>query len=57
MMFKSVVKIIKNGAFAVYKCTTKEDEIWWVPDDNANRHRQEIDQFVADGETITEEEI
>ena len=56
-MFKAVVKHLEAGAFSVYKVTTNEDKILWVPDDMGNSDRQEIDQFVADGGIVTEEEI
>ena len=56
-MFKEVVKQTEDGRFTVYKCTTEDNRILWVPDDMGNSDRQEIDQFVADGGTITEENI
>ena len=56
-MFKTVIKQKEDGTFMAYKCITHEDEVLWVPDTIANSHRQEIDQFVADGGTITEENI
>ena len=55
---KYVVKQINNdGYIMAYKVTDDNDQELFVPDAPANRHRQEIDQFVADGGTITEEEI
>ena len=54
---KSVVKLKENGQVVVYKVTDDNDQELFVPDAPANRHRQEIDRFVADGGTITEEEI
>ena len=55
---KSVVKQINNdGYIMAYKVMDDNDQELFVPDVHANSHRQEIDQFVADGGTITEEEI
>ena len=56
-MFKYVVKQTEDGEFAAYKCTTEDERVLWVPDDMGNSDRQEIVQFVADGGTITEENI
>jgi len=56
-MFKYVVKQTEDGEFAAYKCTTEDERVLWVPDDMGNSDRQVIDQFVADGGTITEEEM
>ena len=56
-MFKTVVKQKENGTFMAYKCITHEDEVLWVPDDMGNSNREMIDEFVADGGTITEEDI
>ena len=56
-MFKEVIKIIDGGQMSGYKVIDETDQTLWVPDDMGNSDRQEIDQFVVDGGTITEENI
>ena len=57
MGFKSVVKKFEDGEFTVFKITEQDDTVRWVPDAVGNRHRKMIDEFVADGGIITEEEM
>ena len=62
-MFQSVTKLTMihpepvGKRIEVYKCVTMDDLVLDVPDDMDNPNRQEIDEFVEDGGTITEEEI
>ena len=56
-MLKTVIKIVEDGQFMVYKITDQDDVVRFVPDSVNNYHRQMIDEFVADGGTITEENI
>ena len=58
MAIKNVIKQIDNidGTF-VYKMIDIDDQIYWVPDDLRNSHREQIEQWVNDGGTITEETI
>ena len=56
-MLKTVIKIVEDGQFMVYKIMDQDDVVRFVPDSVNNYHRQMIDEFVADGGTITEEEM
>ena len=56
-MLKTVIKIVEDGQFMVYKIMDQDDVVRFVPDSVSNYHRQMIDEFVADGGTITEEEM
>ena len=56
-MLKTVIKIVEDGQFMVYKIIEQDDVVRFVPDSVSNYHRQMIDEFVADGGTITEENI
>ena len=56
-MFKEVIKIIDGGQMSGYKVIDETDQTLWVPDDMGNSNRVMIDEFVADGGTITEETI
>ena len=53
-MIQSVELLKIDGLFSSYKVTLNNDKILYVPNDTDNRHYQEILQWVADGNTITE---
>ena len=42
-----------NKSF-IYKITRTDNKVIFVPHDTANRHYQEILEWVADGNTITD---
>jgi hypothetical protein len=43
-----------SNEFSNYKVTYENGEIWYVTHDTANRHYQEILEWVAEGNTITD---
>ena len=53
-MIDTVEKIYFDGNFCSYKVTLQDGTIWTVPHDTANRHYQEILEWVAEGNTITD---
>jgi|TARA_B100000085_G_scaffold151015_1_gene137222 hypothetical protein len=53
-MIKSVELLKIDGLFSSYKVTLHDDEILYVPNDQDNRHYQQILQWVAEGNTIQE---
>ena len=53
-MISTVEKIYMNGAFASYKVTYSDGSFWSVPHNEANRHYQDILEWVAAGNTITD---
>ena len=58
MAIKNVIKqISKIDDSFVYKMIDIDDQIYWVPNDLKNSHRELIEQWVNDGGTITEETI
>tara|TARA_Y100000592_G_C5211437_1_gene195156 strand:+ start:312 stop:479 length:168 start_codon:yes stop_codon:yes gene_type:complete len=53
-MIQSVKKFEVNNVVVSYKMTLKNGEMWSVPIDENNRHYQEIQKWVEDGNTIEE---
>jgi len=54
-MINTVEKIYLNGTWTnIYKVIYTNGEILDVPHDTANRHYQEILEWVAEGNTITD---
>ena len=45
---------IITNSFENYKVTLSDNKILFVPHDTANRHYQEILEWVAEGNTITD---
>jgi hypothetical protein len=54
MKIKSVKMLKIDGMFSSYKVTLQNDEVWHVPNDTDNRHYQQIQEWVAAGNTIEE---
>ena len=54
MNIKSVKKEEYKGEHCGYSLTTNDDKVWSVPLNEANRHYQEIQEWVAEGNTIEE---
>ena len=55
MTIQTVTKEYDNSKFMAYKLVYANGEIWSVPLDEANRHYQAIQEWVAEGNTIEEE--
>lgn len=58
-MIQSVEKIYNtddegNSYSNTYKVIMTDSEVYFVPHDTANRHYQEILEWVAEGNTITD---
>lgn len=54
-MINTVEKLYVDGQFGkTYKVTYSNGEILWVPHSEDNRHYQEILKWVAEGNTITD---
>ena len=53
-MINTVEKIYLEGDFTSYKVTFLDGTISSVPHNEANRHYQEILEWVAEGNTITD---
>ena len=53
-MIQSVKKINYMGSLAHYKLEYTNGETWQVPHDEENRQYQEIQEWVAEGNTIQE---
>ena len=53
-MINTVEKKYFNGNFQCYLVTFDDGTKWSVPHDEANRHYQEILEWVAEGNTITD---
>ena len=53
-MIQTVEKNYINSQFVNYKVTLTDNSILWVPHDTANRHYQEILEWVANGGTIVD---
>ena len=54
-MINTVEKIYFDNVFQnTYKLTLTDNSILFVPQDEANRHYQEILEWVAEGNTITD---
>lgn len=53
-MISTVEKIYLEGVFTSYKVTYLDGTEWSVPHNEANRHYQEILEWVAEGNTITD---
>ena len=53
-MISTVEKIYFEGSFACYLITYSNGKTWSCPHDTANRHYQEILEWVAEGNTITD---
>ena len=53
-MINSVEKIYStiNNEFASYNMTLDNGEVWSVPLDEANRHYQAIQEWIAEGNTV-----
>jgi|TARA_R100000482_G_C5031877_1_gene104411 hypothetical protein len=51
-MINTVEKIYVDGNFENYKVTFSDGKISDVPHHTANRHYQEIQQWIADGGTV-----
>ena len=53
-MISSVEKQYSDNEFISYKVTFSDGKIWSVPLDTANTDYQAIQEWVADGNTITD---
>ena len=53
-MISSVEKMYLNNEFASYKVIYTDGTEWSVPHNTENRHYQEILEWVAEGNTITD---
>jgi hypothetical protein len=53
-MIQTVKKNYINSQFENYKVTLIDNSVLWVPHDTANRHYQEILEWVANGGTIVD---
>ena len=54
-MIQTVEKQYFNNIFEnIYKVTFEDNKILFVPHEEANRHYQEILEWVAEGNTITD---
>ena len=54
-MIQTVEKQYFNNIFEnIYKVTFEDNKILFVPHDEENRHYQEILEWVAEGNTITD---
>ena len=53
-MIKTVEKYYSPEGLFAYKVTLQDGTIWSVPHSEANRHYQEILEWVAAGNTIAE---
>ena len=54
-MISTVEKVYFGNEFQdTYKLTLTDNSILFVPQDEANRHYQEILEWVAEGNTITD---
>jgi len=53
-MISTVEKIYMNKKFTTYKVTYSDGSFWMVPHNEENRHYQEILEWVAAGNTITD---
>tara|TARA_Y100001951_G_scaffold89059_1_gene81118 strand:+ start:593 stop:769 length:177 start_codon:yes stop_codon:yes gene_type:complete len=53
-MINTVEKKYNDDNTFNYEVTYQDGTIWTVPHDTANRHYQEILEWVADGNTITD---
>jgi hypothetical protein len=54
-MIQSVEKKYdRDNVSFVYKITMADNKVMFVPHDTANRHYQEILEWVAEGNTITD---
>ena len=53
-MIQTIVKEYIDGEFACYKLTYTDGTFFAVPHNEANRHYQEILEWVAEGNTITD---
>ena len=56
MTIQIVTKEYDDSKFIAYKLVYANGEIWSVPLDEANRHYQAIQEWVAEGNTIEEAE-
>jgi hypothetical protein len=56
MSIKKVKKLndLRTNELGGYEMTTNDDKVWSVPLDEANADYQEIQKWVADGNTIQE---
>lgn len=54
MNIKSVKKEEYKGILCGYSLTTNEDKVWSVPLIEENRHYKDIQEWVAEGNTIEE---
>jgi len=53
-MIASVTKLYLEGNFSSYELVYNNGETVYVPHNEANRHYQEILEWVAEGNTITD---
>tara|TARA_R100001015_G_C4483767_1_gene63470 strand:- start:47 stop:223 length:177 start_codon:yes stop_codon:yes gene_type:complete len=53
-MIQTVEKNYIDKEFENYKVTLTDNTIVWVPHNEANRHYIEIQEWVAEGNTITD---
>ena len=53
-MIASVTKLYLEGNFSSYELVYTNGETVYVPHNEANRHYQEILEWVAEGNTITD---
>ena len=51
-MISTVEKYYSPEGLFAYKVTLQDGTIWTVPHNTANRHYQEIQEWIADGGTV-----
>jgi len=51
-MINTVEKIYKDGEFIMYQLTLNNGQVWSVSLDESNRHYQEIQDWIAKGNTV-----
>ena len=51
-MIEKVEKNYVDGVFKNFKLTRLDGSFWYVPEDQRNRHYQEIQEWIADGNTV-----
>ena len=53
-MINTVEKIYSVSEFVNYKMTLTNGQVWYVPLDEANTDYQAIQEWIADGGTVTD---
>tara|TARA_R100001509_G_C4752859_1_gene177014 strand:+ start:416 stop:586 length:171 start_codon:yes stop_codon:yes gene_type:complete len=51
-MISEVKAHYKDGTLQSYQLTLEDGKIWHVPNNSENRHYQEIQQWISEGNTV-----